>query len=174
MTNHGFNRTRLILWCCLFTLVASCTSGKSDVATLEKGKAPGFTLADVRGGKVDLSGLRGKVVLVEFWATWCPPCRESIPDLHSLHDKYKDRGLAVVAISLDKGADAASAVGSFMKEHAIRYPVLMDDGKTSQSYGVTSIPALFLIDKDGRIVKRVAGFIPGLADDLSQLIERLL
>jgi peroxiredoxin len=173
MTNRFFKRTHVLLWCCLFALVVSCTSGKGDVAPLEKGKAPNFTLTDVRGGKVDLSGFRGRVVVLEFWATWCPPCRESIPELNALYDKYKDKGVAVLAISVDKGDGALSTVNSFMKENAVRYPVLMDDGKTNRSYGVTSIPALFLIDKEGRVVKRIAGFMPGLGENLSPEIERL-
>lgn len=154
--------------------VASCRNEKSNVVIVEEGKAPDFTLSDVRGNKVSLSGFRGKVVLIEFWATWCPPCKESIPELNALYDRYKDKGVAVLGISLDKGGDVSSTVGSFIKEYTVIYPVLLDNGKTNVSYGVSSIPALFLIDKNGKMIKRFAGFTPGLVENLSREIETLL
>ncbi|HET6516119.1 MAG TPA: TlpA disulfide reductase family protein [Thermodesulfovibrionales bacterium] len=160
---------------CLLALalfVLSCTREKERV--LEEGKAPGFTLTDLQGTKVSLSGFRGKVVLLEFWATWCPPCRESIPELNRLYDKYRDKGLTVIGISMDKGGDVSSTVGSFMKEQGVVYPVLIDDGKVSALYGVTSIPAMFIVDKEGKMVKKFVGFIPGLAENLSREIEALL
>ncbi|MGD0884784.1 MAG: TlpA disulfide reductase family protein [Thermodesulfovibrionales bacterium] len=166
---------RLFVGVCAVTavfLAISCAKEKS--AGVQEGKSPDFTLRDVQGGKVSLSRLRGKVVLMEFWATWCPPCRESIPELNAIYKKYKDRGLVVLGISLDSDGDASLTVRSFMKEQSMLYPVVIDDGKVNTLYGVTSIPALFLIDKDGNVVKRFTGFIPGLSENLSNEIERLL
>ncbi|MGD1074666.1 MAG: TlpA disulfide reductase family protein [Thermodesulfovibrionales bacterium] len=155
-------------------LAVSCAKEKSAGVQEGKGPSPDFTLRDVQGGKVSLSGLRGRVVLLEFWATWCPPCRESIPELNEIFKKYKDRGLAVLGISMDSDGDASATVSSFMKEQPMLYPVVIDDGKVSTQYGVTSIPSLFLIDKNGNVVKRFSGFMPGLAESLSNDIERLL
>ncbi|HAM53511.1 MAG TPA: thioredoxin [Nitrospiraceae bacterium] len=166
---------KLFVAVCAITVVlfaASCTKEKSPSGV--ENKSPDFTLRDMRGGKVSLAGFRGRVVLLEFWATWCPPCRESIPELNELYKRYKDRGLVVLGISLDSEGDAASAIVSFMKEQPIIYPVLIDDTKASMLYSVSSIPALFLIDKNGNVVKRVSGFVPGLTENLSNDIERLL
>jgi thiol-disulfide isomerase/thioredoxin len=133
-----------------------------------------FSLPDLQGAKVSLSDFRGKVVLVEFWATWCPPCRESIPELTTLSAKYADRGLVLLAISVDKGGDVAATVSSFAREHGVTYPVLLDDGKVNTRFGVTSIPALFLIDKNGALVKQFTGFIPGLGETIAHDIEAIL
>ena len=138
------------------------------------GKAPDFVLSDLRGGKVGLAGMRGRAVLLEFWATWCPPCRESIPEMNEMHAKFGPRGLEVVGVAVDRGSDAPAVVGSFARENRIAYLALLDDGKTAEAYGVGSIPAIFLIDKEGKIVKRVNGFVPGMLGQLSQELEVLL
>ena len=154
-------------------IAASCKKNERNVV-VEEGKAPDFTLSDIRGTKVTLSGLRGKVVMLEFWATWCPPCRDSIPDLNRVYEKFKDKNFELLAISVDEGRDVSSTVGSFMKEHGVIYPVLIDDGKVNQSYGVTNIPVMFIIGKDGKVVKKHIGYTGGLAEKLSREIEALL
>lgn len=152
--------------------IVSCKKEENKV--FEEGKAPDFTLSDIHGNLVKLSALRGKVVLVEFWATWCPPCRDSVPGLNKLYAKLKGRNFELLAISVDEGKDASSNVGSFAKEQMIIYPVLLDDQKVNRRYDVSGIPVMFLIDKDGRIVNKHIGFIPGLAESLSREIEAIL
>jgi peroxiredoxin len=108
-----------------------------------------FTLRDLEGKEWKLSGLRGKVVLVNFWATWCPPCRKEMPDLGALYARFREKGFVVLAIS-DEEADK---VAPFVKEHDVRYPVLLDPGsKVSTLFGAEGIPKSYLYGRDGKLV----------------------
>ncbi len=119
------------------------TSGKSQAA-------PPWELKDLEGKPVKLSDFKGKVVILNFWATWCPPCRKEIPALIRLQTKYKDKGLVVVAISLDQGG--ASTVKPFVTRMKINYPVVIGDEKTAAAYGsVQVIPTTFYVDREGNI-----------------------
>lgn len=140
----------------------------------ESGKAPDFTLTSLQGSVIRLSELRGKVVIVEFWAMWCLPCRELLPELNKVYEKFKDKNFELLGISVDRGGDALSRVRAFAKEYAIIYPIMVDNGKVNVAYGVSGIPAMFIIDKEGKVVSRHMGFIPGFADKLSKEIEGLL
>jgi cytochrome c biogenesis protein CcmG/thiol:disulfide interchange protein DsbE len=122
--------------------------------------APDFTLTSLDGERYTLSKLRGKVVLVNFWATWCPPCRREIPDLSRLHTKYKDRDFMVLGISLDE--IDPDQIRKFAKNYKISYPVLhgprSELGEIAKSYGgIQAIPTSFLIDKQGNIRARYIG-----------------
>jgi len=159
--------------CAIAFSAASCKrTEKSRVA--EEGRAPDFTLSDVSGKKVTLSELRGKVVLVEFWATWCPPCKDAVPELNKVYEKYKNKNVQVLAISLDQGGDVASKLNSFVKEHRINYPVLIDDKEVNVSYGVANVPVAFIIDKEGKVAKKHVGFMEELSEKISHDIEALL
>jgi peroxiredoxin len=108
-----------------------------------------FTLADLQGKSWHLRDLQGKVVLVNFWATWCPPCRKEMPDLQALYDKYKDQGLLVLAISDEETAK----VSPFIAERKISYPVLLDPGrKINETFVVEGIPKSFVYDRSGKLV----------------------
>ncbi len=108
-----------------------------------------FTLADLQGKSWTLQDLRGKVVLVNFWATWCPPCRKEMPDLQALYDKYKDQGFVVLAISDEE----AAKVAPFIAERKIGYPVLLDSGrKVNEAFIVEGIPKSFVYDRSGKMV----------------------
>jgi peroxiredoxin len=108
-----------------------------------------FTLADLQGKKWRLQDLHGKVVLVNFWATWCPPCRKEMPDLQALYDKFKDQGLVVLAIS----DEDAAKVAPFLAERKISYPVLLDPGrKVNDLFIVEGIPKSFVYDRTGKLV----------------------
>jgi peroxiredoxin len=108
-----------------------------------------FTLADLLGKTWHLRDLRGKVVLVNFWATWCPPCRKEMPDLDTLYNKFKDRGFVVLAISDEE----AAKVSPFIGEHKISYPVLLDPGrKVNDAFIVEGIPKSFVYDRSGKMV----------------------
>lgn len=108
-----------------------------------------FTLSDLSGKAWHLQDLKGKVVLVNFWATWCPPCRKEMPDLQALYDKYKERGLLVLSIS----DEDAAKVTPFIAERKITYPVLLDPGrKVNQAFVVEGIPKSFVYDREGKLV----------------------
>ncbi len=118
--------------------------------------ASDFALKDMKGKSVRLSDFRGKVVLLNFWATWCLPCRREMPSLERLYQSYRSRGLVVVAVSIDRASSAK--VRAFAEEMDLSFPVLHDpDDLTSPRYGVIGIPYSFLISPAGRIVYRVAG-----------------
>ena len=121
-------------------------------------KAPAFTLEDIYGKKVSLSDFKGKVVIVDFWATWCPPCRKSIPDLIELQKKYKNK-FAVIGISVDM--DTKSNVAPFVKQNKINYKVLYASPEVVQNYGnIDAIPTSFIIDQHGNIFTQHVGLTP--------------
>lgn len=120
-------------------------------------KAPGFVLTDLAGNAVDFGRFQGKVVLVDFWATWCPPCRRSIPDLSELHSKYSERGFEVVGISLDQTGPAK--VASFAGQMQIPYTIVMGNPQVVNDWKAgTAIPVAFLVDRNGEIVDRFVGY----------------
>lgn len=124
-------------------------SGKSQ-------DAPAWELKDLEGKPVKLSDFKGKVVLLNFWATWCPPCREEIPDLVALQNEYKDKGLVVIGVSLDQNGPAR--VKSFVERMKINYPIVMGDEKTASAYGsIEAIPTTFFIDRDGKVAGQHEG-----------------
>lgn len=142
---------------------------KSSVGYL----APQFTLRNLEGNHVSLSGFKGQVVILNFWATWCAPCRVEMPSFENLYRRYRSRGLTVLAVSLDKGAD--EKVRDFAEEYQLSFPVLLDaDGEAEKLYPSISIPFTFVIDKSGRVVARVDGAKNWESDETFEAIERLL
>jgi len=119
--------------------------------------APSFTLQDLNGKTVSLSDFKGKVVVLDFWATWCPPCVMEIPHFIELYEQYKDKGFAMVGISLDR--EGVSVVKSFARKYRINYPILMTDGRIDKVYGgITGIPTTFVIDSAGNIRRKYIGY----------------
>lgn len=120
--------------------------------------APDFTLMDLNGKVVRLSDLRGKPVVVNFWATWCPPCREEIPAFIELQRKYGPEGLTIVGVAMDDSG--AATVADFVKKNGINYAVAMPTADVVQRYGgVDALPTTFYIGRDGRVVQTVTGLI---------------
>lgn len=153
--------------CLIILLISGCSRDALGVGS----PAPEFILSDMTGRSESLSFYRGHVVLIEFWATWCQPCQEAIPEMTALHEKYSDKGVVIFAISVD---DNASDVTPFIKEHKITYPVFLDDKDINNLYKVTSIPMTFLIDKNGKITNKYYGYVEGMSEKLSKEIEALL
>ena len=118
--------------------------------------APEWTLTDLDGNPVSSSQFKGKVVVVDFWATWCPPCREEIPGYIALQEKYGKDDLVIVGVSLDRGGPAV--VADFAKKFGINYPLVMGDNSIVDAFGgISAIPTTFLIDRDGNIRDRKIG-----------------
>ena len=133
--------------------------------------APDFTSKDVNGNTVKLSDYKGKVILIEFWATWCPPCREFTPVLNKIYEKYKDKGFVILALTPEENIDT---VISYIKGYDITYPVLITDMKTTRRYGVISIPVSFLVNREGNVSEKHLGVTRDIVQELSSGIEKLL
>jgi len=142
----------------LFLLLAGVIllAGCADVQSAVQGKAQNFSLQNLNDRTIRLSDYENKVILLNFFATWCPPCRAEIPDFIELVNDYGDRGLVIIGVSVDRGG--VETVREFAAQYSINYPVLMDDGLTSKAYGpIQSIPTTFIIDKDKNIVQKIIG-----------------
>jgi peroxiredoxin len=161
------HKTIVVISIVALVLFAGCTEKEKAVATAS---APDFTLQDLSGKKVHLADLKGRVVLLEFWATWCPPCRAEIPAMERLHAQYGSKGLTVLAIALDEGG--WDGVKAFAAERKISYTVLRGSDDVSSKYMVRLIPSTFLIDKEGNIRKQFMG--GGSDTSVEQEIKALL
>lgn len=148
----------------------SGSSGKVEVGA----PAPAYRTVSLDGDSVSLAAQRGKVVLLNVWATWCHPCRAEIPELRAIHDKYQARGLELVGVSVDAdGSD--EAIREFMKEFRMAYPIWRDpDERVSTQFLVIGVPATFLIDKQGVLRWRKTGPIQPSDTTLTVAIERAL
>lgn len=149
----------------VIALLSGCTrSDQSDAVGAD------FKLQDLNGKKVKLSDFRGKPVLIDFWATWCPPCRAAIPGIEKLHKTYRDKGLVVLGISMDQGG--WDIVKSFVSEYGVTYTILKGTDDVLSDYKVRTIPMMVLVNKEGKIVKRYLGF--GAEDEVQNDIQSVL
>lgn len=134
--------------------------------------APDFSLPQLNGQLLQLSACRGKVVLLDFWATWCTPCREEIPHLVELQNKYRDRGLEIIGVSMD---DSPDPVREFYQRFQMNYPVVMGNAEIGERYGgVLGLPIAFIIDRDGRIYAKHIGAIEAsvLEQDVRAVLQQ--
>jgi peroxiredoxin len=139
----------------LYSVRHNRASGVESSSTTSHALAPDFNLPQPDGQTLRLSSYRGKVVLLDFWATWCYPCREETPHLVDLQQKYGDRGLQILGISMD---DSPDPVGPFYRQFHMNYPVVIGTAKTGESYGgILGLPITFLIGRDGRIYAKHIG-----------------
>ncbi len=136
--------------------------------------APAFSLTDLQGKEVSLGDFKGKVVFLNFWATWCPPCRREIPAFIELVEKYKDDGFIVLGVAVDpREFQGVDKVKPFAEQMGINYPVLYDSKGVSQLYGgIRSIPTTFVINREGKVVGRIVGSRP--KDVFEGIIKDLL
>lgn len=147
----------VVIFFLLISSQAPTTSTSSGVdLTKERPMAPDFELSDLKGNTVSLSALRGKVVLVNFWATWCPPCREEIPSMDRLYQLLHSEGVELLAINVEP--DGSQTVPKFMQRVPFGFPVLFDvDGTVRGKFGVSKYPETFIIDAEGVVRERVIG-----------------
>ena len=137
---------------------SSLTTRAAEAPANGRKAAPDFTLTGMNGVPVKLSDYRGKVVLLNFWATWCGPCKAEIPWFIEFEKLYKDRGFATLGVSMDE--DGWTDVQPFVKQRAINYPVMVGNDRVAQLYGgIDSLPSTFLIDRQGKIASVHLGLV---------------
>lgn len=140
--------------------------------------APVFAAMGLNGDSVGLQDFAGRVILLNIWATWCPPCRQEMPSLERLNEQLAGRGLSVVAVSVDESArpdGTRGIVANFVKRYGLRFPVLLDPrGHVEDLYGVDALPTTFLIDREGRIRRKVVGGAQWDRPPYSDLVRKLL
>ena len=179
---------KLVFLAAAFILLCSCTAraqNSPSAETLskafteaglsllrERAAARDFSLSTPEGVSLSLSALKGKVVFLNFWATWCGPCRAEMPSMEALYGRYRDKGLEILAVNCGEGR---AEVLSFMNGNKLSFPAVLDtNGWVNMSYGIQAIPTSFLIDRDGMIVARVVGSIDWDTPKIHTALETLL
>jgi len=167
MAQYIVKRHQGLLLACLFLLLLSVHP--LQAAT----RMPSFSLPDVVTGKdIDSKIFEGKTLLITFFATWCSPCMQEIPDLIKLQDELSGKGFSVIGISVDQGGD--KLVKKLVEKRSINYPVMMADGPIVRKFGgIRGIPISFLINKKGNVVKTYPGYVPHilLENDIKRIMK---
>ncbi len=145
-----------------------------ELNSLEVGRpAPNFEFPGLDGKMVRLSDYRGKVVLVNIWATWCPPCIEEMPSMEKLYNELHRENFEILAVSID--AVGIEAVGPFIKAYKLTFPALIDrEGTIRNSYRTTGVPESFIIDREGILVKKIIGPLNWASPEISRYFQNLL
>jgi cytochrome c biogenesis protein CcmG/thiol:disulfide interchange protein DsbE len=176
---YGLKKTffLLLILLCAFASLACSRSDQGPRAGQRPevgGIAPDFTLRDLKGRNVSLSEYRGHVVVLDFWASWCPPCNETIPELVSVQNKYGGKGVVVLGIAIDDSRSDATTLLAFSKEHRMNYAILIGSDAVEGIYKIRSIPTLFLVDKKGKIQGLYMGYMENFRDIISAEIDKLI
>jgi cytochrome c biogenesis protein CcmG/thiol:disulfide interchange protein DsbE len=161
---------RSIMLIALAVTIAPATGAPGKSGLINK-PAPAFARTGLDRQRVDLSALRGRVVLLNFWATWCAGCKIEMPRFVQWQDQYKAGGLSIVGVSMD---DSSEPVASFLRKHPVNYPVVMGDEKLGLAYGgVLGLPVTYLIDRNGVIRARYQGIskLDAMEGDVKQLLQ---
>jgi len=170
------NKRILFLLLFLLSGMAQASSPLDDLFVMPevaRHAAPDFVIENLRGGDTGLADYKGKIVLLNFWATWCIPCRAEMPGMETLWQKYKEQGFVVVAISNDEGSK--KRVETFSKLLDLSFPILLDpEGEVNDQYKVSNMPTSFLIDRNGKIISRIVGSDDWTSAEAIQLVENLL
>ncbi len=142
------------------------------VAGSSSGPAPDFSLQSLDGSTVRLSDLKGQVVLINFWATWCAPCREEMPLLDAIYQKYNRLGVELLGINVEEDASGAQ---EYLNETPVTFPILFDpDGRVSKQYQVKAMPSTILVDRHGNVRHIHYGYKPGYENDYQDQIRALV
>ena len=148
-------KVRAVVFLLAISLGAVILAGMGSRPPMVGGPAPEFTLKDLKGHPVSLADYRGKVVLLNFWATWCEPCKKEMPEMQAAYEKFKDRGFVVLSVNFGEDSDPA---GAFAHHGLLTFPILLDPKvSVAARYGVVSLPVSFFIDSEGIIQERVFG-----------------
>ena len=166
------NNKKIIKRCLSVAVVALVFSTGSFASNKSKGKAPDFTLKSYSGVNVKLSELRGDVILLNFWASWCGPCRQEMPLLNDLHKKYKKLGFSVVGVNVEENSRKAKQI---VKDVGIKFPILFDtENKVSGLYDVSAMPSTVLIDRSGNMRYLHKGYKPGDMSAYKKWVKKLI
>ena len=168
--------TRCLLVLFLATLAGCATSTSSGAAvSAQTGAAPDFALSSLEGRTVRLSDYLGKVVVLDFWATWCTPCLAEIPHLQSLYEAHEKEGLVILGLSID-GPETLSNVAPMVRRYALTFPILLDDETRvlAQYNPARDAPFAVIIDREGKVVERRTGYQPGDEKSLEARLVELL
>ncbi len=169
---------KLMLLSLVFLTVISAACSRAEESTAGKKKEEkvypmqAFVLKDLDGNEVSSDDLKGKVLLLDFWATWCGPCVSEIPDLNELHNRYKEKDFALLAIATQSG-DAAT-IKKAAERLKTEYRVLVGEDEVARKYQVYAYPTDYLIDRNGNIKNRIIGAPPGKKEQLIKMIDELL
>ncbi len=172
MTELSSNAQRRLRRATLALLAAAAAAVAVAAPIVPSALAPDFTLRTLEGQNLRLGEQRGRVVLVNFWATWCGPCRQEMPHLNKLYDKYKSSGFVLLGVNVDEDTRQAAGVASKL---GVKFPVLPDsDKRVSKQYDLSAMPSTVLIDRDGRVRYLHRGYQSGYEDTYDRQIRELL
>jgi len=144
----------------------------SALAIPAKGNAPDFTLKSNRGSNVKLSEHRGEVIMINFWASWCAPCRKEMPLLEDLYQRYKDGGFTLLGVNVEEDSSAAK---DLLKDVRVSFPILFDNqNKVSQLYNVEAMPSTVILDRNGKVRFVHKGYQPGYEDEYQKQVRELI
>jgi len=159
-----------IRWCLPLLLAGALASAHASVQL--SSSAPDFTLKSVAGPNLRLQEQRGQVVMINFWATWCGPCRQEMPHLNRIFDKYRATGFVLLGVNIDDDPRAAADLAAKL---GLRFPVLLDtDKKVSRAYDMSAMPATLLVDRDGRVRYIHRGYRDGVEKTYEEQVRSLL
>jgi peroxiredoxin len=166
--------SNLLIRILLVTIAASFLTapGPVDAAPRRGQPAPNFKVISAAGQTISQENYRGHVLILDFFATWCQPCRQSIPHLVEMNRKYGKQGLQILGLSVDE--DGERAVKTFTDEFRVNYPLAMAGDATTADFGIRSVPVMYLIDKKGTVVEVYRGYTSEMARSVEQSIKRLL
>ncbi len=154
------------------TLLLGLLLAGSALALDTGSTAPDFTLKSRSGENIKLSELRGEVVMVNFWASWCAPCRQEMPLLEDIYDRYSDMGFTLLGVNVEEDSSAAL---DLLKEIPVTFPILLDTrNSVSKLYNVVAMPSTVILDRDGKVRFIHRGYLPGYEDEYRQQIKELI
>ena len=166
---RDFKKRGLMALLCAAVLALSSASA---MAIPSKGKAPDFTLKSNHGTNIKLSEHRGQVIMINFWASWCAPCRKEMPLLEELYQRYKDGGFTLLGVNVEEDSSAAK---DLLKEIQVSFPILFDNqNAVSQLYKVEAMPSTVIVDRDGNMRFVHKGYQPGYEDEYQKQVRELI
>lgn len=168
------NSTKSVISILLSSFIATVLifAGAAEAAPKPGQSAPGFKVITTSGQTVTLDNYRGHVLVVDFFATWCHPCRQSVPHLVEMNRKYGKQGLHILGLSADE--DGERAVKAFANEYGINYPLALAGDAATVDFGVRSVPVMLVIDNKGKIAEIYRGFSDEIGRSMERLVKRLL